>query len=267
MAESQIVVSPILLDTPAGEARGWSAEVDLRSPQVLVRVGCRESASGSAGRVALVETPTWAESAGVAVAINANYFSAKSDGSADIVGLCVVDGVEVSPPRCYEGVSDPVLLVLADGSAVVSSGTPEESRSSVRTAVAGVGGSPTSEVRGTLLVRDGEAMGTTARVQPEARHPRTAAGVSEDGRTLYLVVIDGRQEGWSVGVTLPELAELLAGMGADDAVNLDGGGSSSFVSFVGGEKVVNRPSDGVFRPVAVSLGIELLSEESAEEAG
>ncbi len=71
------------------------------------------------------------------------------------------------------------------------------------------------------------------------RHPRTAVGIRRDGR-LILVVVDGRQEGLSVGMTLPELAAFLKERGAHDAYNLDGGGSSTMI--VNG-KIVNSPSD------------------------
>jgi exopolysaccharide biosynthesis protein len=92
------------------------------------------------------------------------------------------------------------------------------------------------------------------------RHPRTAAGVSRDGRTLLLVVVDGRQDGWSVGVTLPELARILLDAGAWNAVNLDGGGSSALWYRASGEsdgRILNRPSDGRVRPVASHLGVRV----------
>jgi Phosphodiester glycosidase len=73
-----------------------------------------------------------------------------------------------------------------------------------------------------------------------ARQPRTAIGVTADGKIL-LVVIDGRQPRWSRGATLGELRTILRDLGAVDALNLDGGGSSEMV--VEGQ-VVNRPSDG-----------------------
>lgn len=73
------------------------------------------------------------------------------------------------------------------------------------------------------------------------RHPRTAVALDPEGRRLWLVVVDGRQEGWSAGMTLPELTELLEGLGARHALNLDGGGSS--VMIVKGRRV-SRPSDG-----------------------
>jgi hypothetical protein len=72
-----------------------------------------------------------------------------------------------------------------------------------------------------------------------SRQPRTLAGVRADG-SLVFVTVDGRRSGWSAGVTLPEAARLMRSLGARDALNLDGGGSTSMV--VRGE-LVNRPSD------------------------
>jgi exopolysaccharide biosynthesis protein len=73
----------------------------------------------------------------------------------------------------------------------------------------------------------------------DARHPRTAVGVRADGRIL-LVTVDGRQPELSVGMTIAELATLLIELGAVEAVNMDGGGSTTMV--VRG-RVVNSPSD------------------------
>lgn len=84
------------------------------------------------------------------------------------------------------------------------------------------------------------------------RHPRTALGLSQDGKTLYLVVVDGRSTA-SVGASCAELATLLKGLGAYEAINLDGGGSSAM--YVRGQGVVNRPSDGSERVVANHLAV------------
>lgn len=72
-----------------------------------------------------------------------------------------------------------------------------------------------------------------------ARHPRTAVGARHDGVLLFLVA-DGRAPGRSHGASLPELQEILLELGAVDAVNLDGGGSTTLV--VEG-RVINHPSD------------------------
>ena len=86
-----------------------------------------------------------------------------------------------------------------------------------------------------------------------ARHPRSAVGLSEDRRTLYLMVIDGRTTA-SIGVTLAELATQMQSIGAHDAVNLDGGGSTAlWVKDLG---VVNSPSDGSERVVSNHLAVQ-----------
>ena len=73
----------------------------------------------------------------------------------------------------------------------------------------------------------------------EARHPRTAVAKLKDGKFL-MITVDGRQPGVSVGMNLQELAEYLLSIGAADAMNLDGGGSTTM--FLNG-RVVNKPSD------------------------
>ncbi|WP_371665906.1 phosphodiester glycosidase family protein [Streptomyces sp. NBC_01241] len=103
---------------------------------------------------------------------------------------------------------------------------------------------------GPRLLRDGapdidiEANGipVTALTQ---RHPRTLTGITDDG-TLLLVTVDGRDPGASVGVTLKEAAELMRSLGARDAMNLDGGGSTTMV--VNG-RLRNRPRGAAGAPV------------------
>ncbi|MGZ5454605.1 MAG: phosphodiester glycosidase family protein, partial [Candidatus Aminicenantales bacterium] len=96
---------------------------------------------------------------------------------------------------------------------------------------------------GPRLVRDGRpAAGDPGIYGPgfaDARHPRTAVGIRTDGRILF-VTVDGRQPERSVGITIAELAALLIELGAVEAINMDGGGSTTMV--VGG-RVVNSPSD------------------------
>jgi hypothetical protein len=87
--------------------------------------------------------------------------------------------------------------------------------------------------------------------------PRTAAGVNKAGTHLYLVVVDGRSSR-SAGMTLAELSALVKKFGAANAINLDGGGSSTFVTRSSGAKTVtvrNKPADGSERPVANGIGV------------
>ncbi|MCD6234254.1 MAG: phosphodiester glycosidase family protein [Candidatus Marinimicrobia bacterium] len=72
------------------------------------------------------------------------------------------------------------------------------------------------------------------------RHPRTAVAFDKTKDTLYLMTVDGRQPRHSVGMSLDELAKYLKNLGAYQALNLDGGGSTTMVVK---EKIVNKPSD------------------------
>lgn len=81
----------------------------------------------------------------------------------------------------------------------------------------------------------------------ERRNPRTLAGVTGDGK-LLLVTVDGRQPGWSVGASFQESAGIMRALGASDAVNLDGGGSTTMTV---GQQLMTRPSDqSGERPIA-----------------
>lgn len=106
-----------------------------------------------------------------------------------------------------------------------------------------------------ILVQDGVAVAlNNGDALVSGRHPRTAVGMNDD--YIFIVTADGRQPDWSEGMTLPELAQLMLALGATDAINLDGGGSTTMVVRPPGEHqpvVVNRPSDGSERAVANAL--------------
>jgi len=112
-----------------------------------------------------------------------------------------------------------------------------------------VGGVPRLIRNGVVSVEWSEE-GLTNKNFATDRHPRTAIGFSADSTRLFFVTVDGRQPGYSVGMSLFELAEYMREWGIYQAVNLDGGGSTTMV--VRG-RVVNRPSDGSERPVANAL--------------
>lgn len=110
-------------------------------------------------------------------------------------------------------------------------------------------------VGGFPILRDGTPLSGLGNDTENA--PRTSAGIGNHGRTLYLLVVDGRSE-LSGGLSVPELAGLMRTEGATDAVNLDGGGSSEFVLRDPGQTsatVRNHPSDGTERAVANGIGV------------
>ena len=76
-----------------------------------------------------------------------------------------------------------------------------------------------------------------------AKHPRSAIFTTKDGKTIFITV-DGRSEGNAIGVSIPELAHLVAALGAEDALNLDGGGSTTlWMEGAPDNGVLNCPSD------------------------
>ena len=109
---------------------------------------------------------------------------------------------------------------------------------------------------GPVIVRDGQpvysALEDFASSQLNPRNPRTGVGQLANGR-LVMVAVDGRQPGYSVGLTTFELAQLLVRLGAVTGTALDSGGSTT-MAFNG--KLLNRPSDpGGERAIADSLTV------------
>lgn len=250
-----IIVEEIVRNTPGGIVRGYIATVDLQDPRVSIVV--TGQAAAGAGDSVLTTVPAWRTSVNADLAVNANYFSTLTGGRSDIIGLCVSDGVVVSPARQFDPQrADPALTISQSKIASIDYVSP--SVTGLWDAVAGVGPSNTDTDPGTFLVTDGVNTGATARVTPATREPRTGVGVNKAGTTLYIAVVDGRQAGWSAGMTLAEFAEVFRQKGAWRAINLDGGGSTSWeYRQPGGTLVQNKPSDGVFRGVAAHLGVRV----------
>ena len=120
-------------------------------------------------------------------------------------------------------------------------------------------GTADNAISGTrLLVDNGEVV---SGLNTHTLHPRTAVGVNKAGTTLIIIVVDGRQPGYSNGATLQELAQILVDNGAYTGMELDGGGSSTLVMADenGNAVVLNSPIHqgipGNERPVGNHIGI------------
>ncbi len=110
---------------------------------------------------------------------------------------------------------------------------------------------------GPRLVVNGKPLGGWR--SPNDRHPRTAIGWNDDH--LYLLLVDGRQPGLSVGMSFTELANYFVKLGCTSAVNLDGGGSASMWLF---GNTVSSPSEGRERPIANGVVIVKKHREAAK---
>jgi len=218
-----------LVRRAAGPRDVFVAEIDLCAAGVSLRA-TRESE-----RRATV--PTWASARGVEVAVNADFFSYDTYLPS---GAVASNGVAWGNPDTR---GNAVIAFGADRLALSrESEVLEPLPSWIREAI---GGHPS-------VLRDGEVIDQTSDLCT-VRHPRTALGFSRDRQTLYLLVVDGRSSR-SIGMTCEEEAATLRELGAWNAVNLDGGGSSTM--WVRGTGTLNEPSDGAARTVSNHLGVQ-----------
>ncbi len=116
---------------------------------------------------------------------------------------------------------------------------------------------------GGMLISDGK-------INPDLEKgaaPRTAVGITEDGK-IVLYTIDGRQSGHSYGLQLSSLAKRMKELGCTDAINLDGGGSTTFVATLPGHssEILNRPSDGNERNVSTYFLFENIKKPTGKAA-
>lgn len=171
----------------------------------------------------------------VIAAANADFFDMFGDCHPS--GLCVKNGRVVANADSKR----PFIGVKKDGTAVVSDlNECPELINDLDQAAAGL----------QMIVKDGKVyQWDELETFSFTRHPRTAAGVRKDG-SVILLVADGRIPEYSNGASLVDLAEILIGMGADRAINMDGGGSSIVITKdENGFNVRNTPADLV-RPRA-----------------
>ena len=148
--------------------------------------------------------------------------------------------------------------ILDDGTAVI--GTTEEYntiyKGHVQEGIAGFGA---------VLIKDGEIVVPHSDTYMNDRASRTAIGITRTGKVVFMVM-DGRQKGaGACGGSMQEIAQVLLEAGCVNAVNLDGGGSTTYVAKPEGEdelKVVNSPSDGIQRSVSASLMIVSTAPDS-----
>jgi exopolysaccharide biosynthesis protein len=179
----------------------------------------------------------FAKAVGAQIAINANFFSKTQS--------C---GVTAGEGRLWTKVSEGCPMTMAffrDGTAVIFRGKvrTDGSLSPSIGLVAAVSGRP-------RLIENSKPLSPQESFT-SARHPRTALGLKKD-KTLVILVADGRRAS-ALGFTGPEMSEIFLREGVVDAINLDGGGSTTlFIENEGG--LQNQPSEGHQRVVVNHLG-------------
>jgi len=276
----------------------WVAEIDLKAPGVSVLV--TPSNGELPGDTTPLTVRDFANKAGAQLGINGSFFSVAAKGKDgkmqyNVTGLSASDGDAYSP--FARGYTD-AINISKDNVAKIIHGTGDDQRLAAVKAVSKKKNAKAAPPKvdnhkpGTIPLKTSEinvgfdhspniplynalsgrsvvvANGKNVASNDPSIHPRTAIGIKADGK-LLLFTADGREAGRSLGLTVSEMADILIRFGARDAINLDGGGSTTFVmddpaTAANDPKVMNLPCDaftkanegkehGKERPVANAL--------------
>jgi exopolysaccharide biosynthesis protein len=187
------------------------------------------------------------------VAVNTSYFNNFYEKSpwdyyphpgdrVEPIGEAIANGDRYGKPLA----TWPVLCLSADNKAKIINGTCPKN---TWNAVAGR----------ELLVAQGQPINEIFDSRNDKPYSRVAIGIDQKGEKLWLIVVDGKQPLYSEGITKTELAKIIANLGVDKAINLDGGGSTTLVMATDqGSKVLNAPMRAKLpmneRPVANHIG-------------
>lgn len=181
------------------------------------------------------------------VGVNADFYNMTTGAPS---GALVMEGVE------YHGVgSENFFAILKDGTAMIGGSSDYATyKDQIQEAVGG----------SIYLVKDGEIAVSTSADYYNSRASRTCVGITADGKVV-LMVLDGRQEPFSAGGSAEEIAQIMLEAGCVTAINLDGGGSTTYAAKEEGADevtVVNSPSDGYERSVSSSLMVVSTAQPS-----
>lgn len=161
-------------------------------------------------------------------------------------GWNVSGGVELSHGKNPK--KGAFIVVRKDGRVDATPRVPVAETNSVAIAMCGFG----------MIMTNGVPTFSVAHPRPAQLAPRTALGVTADRKTLVVLVVDGRQPGYSLGADIEDLYNILRKEGVTDAVNMDGGGSSSLVVYdraAGRPLMINHQPRGTERKNALNFGI------------
>ena len=223
-------------------------EIDLSHPNVKIEVSTPNN-QPAFGMQQMTKQATYEDAAGhkVWAGINADFFNT-TNGTPQ--GVLHKEGVAIKT-----SVTDAVNTffgITSDGKAVI--GDQDEYAVIKNTLQEAVGGRVT-------LLKDGIAPPQT----DKKLEPRTGIGVNQEGTKVYMFVVDGRRFHYSNGMNYDDMAKIMASLGAYDAINLDGGGSSTFfirntTGFDDDRFVLrNWPSDNGGAERAVANGLLIIS--------
>lgn len=233
------------------------ARVELRTPGMQVWVTPGESGLAGGMEVRAMTTRDFAGHYDTQLAVNASYFYPfqehalwgypRAGDPVNVVGQAISAGVSYSDPHPTE--STPWMMLCFDAQNQAQITQANACPAATQQALAG----------NEMLVWAGQPTAADRAADAHKPYPRTAVGVDRAGEILWIVAVDGKQPGYSEGMTLPELALFLAPLGLEAALNLDGGGSTTMVG--PRQVLLNSPIHQVTvmreRPVANHLGFRV----------
>lgn len=225
----------IVVNNAKGDHRNdvFVLEVDPYDPNVSIIAGYNDGDANGWGKTPVRTHAEAAEKVlgtNVIGAINADFHNQETGEPS---GILVMNGVVGHAQN-----GRPFFAILNDGTPVIRAGGASDD--DVKEAVSG----------GNILVRNGVNVAPANKL-----NPRTAIGIKAD-KTVVMFVVDGRQDPTSCGMDYPEVAEMMIALGCVDALELDGGGSSTLLAQHEGTNSLdcrNSPSYGYERKVSNSL--------------
>lgn len=234
--ETEVVTND---STGKSQVTGYALEVDISLPTAGIIATYKDHNASTWGMQTVREQAAAAErktGLNIVAGVNADFYN-MSTGQPN--GALVMNGVE------YNNSWQPFFGIKKDGTAVIGEGHEYQAmKSEIKEAVGG----------SIIMVKNGE-LNVPQELYYDQLNPRTAIGIKADGKVI-LYTADGRNYPQSVGLNLYDLAQMMKSLGAVTALNLDGGGSTTYISKREGTGVLtlrNVPSDGRERTVSSSL--------------
>lgn len=226
----------------------YIARIDLTSPNISVRVSRGGDDPDGPGKwqTTLMQPTRIADREGFDLVVNGDFFQVPSAKDAeDVKALSVfikglpsrVVGPAATDGKAWSSTTKPYPSLMIDAEKRPSIVTVEEPPAEAQQLISG----HDMLVKGGQNVAPAPTSGFT-----KGPHPRTGVGLADGGKTLVLVVVDGRQKEHSIGMSLRDFAEIFVRQGCSDAINLDGGGSSVMAlrdPETRKMKILNVPSD------------------------
>lgn len=233
------------IEGASGHSEAFVVRVDLNAPGI----GFYTTPHSGPLETMSQTTRQFLQASGAQVAINAAFFSpcgcsTTTSDAKNLSGLAISNGVQVSAGE----VGFASLLLTQNNLASLVDGSTNPSTDGIWTAISGGG----------FVLKNGtNVVSGSLPGDPLNPNPRSILGLSQDAEFMYLVAIDGRRPGWSTGVTQSEEASFMFALGAFNAINLDGGGSTALVveGNNGLPQELNRPSGNAERYNGNNFGI------------